>query len=270
MATKNQKSGHRRSIRLKGYDYSQPGAYFFTSCALRRMCLFGDLRDNQMQLSRFGVIVQECWRQLPYHYQGVSLDAFIVMPNHVHGIILLGDSSRSGAGESRAGLRPAPTAAPDECSSRRETDAGLSVADVPVMLTSTVGAGLGPAPTSQHVENSSTVRTDCVHAVTAGSTISVETVGAGLRPALPSTANNGPRLFEIIRAFKSFSSRAINEIRRTPGLPVWQRNYFERIIRDEDGLRQARGYILNNPQRWSVDHENPDYLVTSKAANAIL
>ncbi len=79
----------RRSPRLQGYDYTQGGAYFVTICTHGRVCLFGAVIDGAMVLSRAGVIAYERWLALPDHHAGVELDAFVVMPNHVHGIILL-------------------------------------------------------------------------------------------------------------------------------------------------------------------------------------
>jgi putative transposase len=163
----------RRPLRLKEYDYSQGGAYFVTVCAKHRKMLFGDIVEEGMRLSPFGLVVKECWQDLPRHYHSLELDAFIVMPNHVHGIFMI-------------------TGNPN------------------------VGAGLKPAPTSK-------------------------------RHALP----------EIVRALKPFSSRRINEIRRTPGTPVWQRNYYEHVIRNEIDLEDTREYIQNNPLKWLEDENHP-------------
>jgi len=179
---------HRRSIRIKGYDYSQVGAYFVTICTHNRACLFGEVVAGEMRLNDAGRIVHGVWNDLPNHYPYVELDAFVVMPNHVHGIIIIVG----------AGLKPAPT----------------------------ITTGLKPAPT----------------------------ITTGLKPA--PTAKHG--LPEIVRAFKTFSSRHINELRGTPGLPVWQRNYYEHIIRNEDSLNRIRQYIFHNPARWTWDRENPE------------
>jgi len=81
---------HRRSIRLQGYDYTQPGAYFVTICTQTRACLFGAVADGEMQLSNPGQIAKAAWDELPARFPSVRLDAFIVMPNHVHGIIMVG------------------------------------------------------------------------------------------------------------------------------------------------------------------------------------
>lgn len=80
---------HRRSIRLKGYDYSQAGAYYVTIVARRRECLFGEVVNKEMILSRYGKIVQKWWNEIPVHFANVETGAFIVMPNHVHGIIVI-------------------------------------------------------------------------------------------------------------------------------------------------------------------------------------
>jgi REP element-mobilizing transposase RayT len=91
--------------------------------------------------------------------------------------------------------------------------------------------------------------------------LSDNTVGAGLKPAptckpAPTIKHHG--LPEIIRAFKTFSSRRINQVRNTRGMPVWQRNYYEHVIRNEDDLNKVREYIITNPAGWDKDEENPD------------
>ena len=131
-----------------------------------------------MMLNNIGQIVQTVWDGLPDHYSHVRLDLFSIMPNHVHGIIILKDDN-------------------------------------------IVGAGFKPAPTEKRGKNK--------------------------RHGLP----------EIIRGFKTFSSRRINECRDTKGTTVWQRNYFEHIIRNETELNRIRDYIINNPAQWESDKENP-------------
>ena len=93
---------HRRSIRLKGYDYSQSGGYFVTLCTRNRECLFGEIVDEHIKLSDLGRIVAKCWQWLAEQYPYVQLDEWIVMPNHFHGIILI-------TNERRGGSRTAPT-----------------------------------------------------------------------------------------------------------------------------------------------------------------
>jgi putative transposase len=180
---------HRRSIRLKDYDYSQAGAYFVTICTYSKECLLGDIVDRGIRLNSYGDIAIKCWHDLSNHYSYIGLDAFIVMPNHVHGIIVIDDLVG-------AGFKPA-LAWP----STRQTD-----------QTPNSRAGLKPAPTLKHY-------------------------------GLP----------EIVRAFKTFSSRQINRVRNTPGVPVWQRNYYEHIIRNEIDLDKIREYIVCNPMNWRDD-----------------
>jgi putative transposase len=79
---------HRRSIRLSGYDYAQSGAYFMTICTHNRQYLFGDIADGEMQLNDAGRMVERCWNDIPTHFPHVELDAFVVMPNHVHFIVV--------------------------------------------------------------------------------------------------------------------------------------------------------------------------------------
>jgi len=79
----------RNTLRLPGHDYSSPGAYFVTTCTHGRVCLFGDIQGDEMHVNALGRVVERCWYQLPNHYPNVEVDAFVVMPNHIHGIILL-------------------------------------------------------------------------------------------------------------------------------------------------------------------------------------
>jgi REP element-mobilizing transposase RayT len=183
--TFNPQKHHRRSIRLKGYDYTQPGAYFVTLVTHDRECLFGEIVDGEMRLNEAGRMAEWTWFDLPNHIDNIELDAFVVMPNHVHGIIII----REPVG---AGSEPAPTE---------------------------------PAPTSA--------------------------------PTAPPPANRNHGLPEIVRQFKTFSARRINALRNITGRPVWQRNYYEHIIRDEKSLKRIREYIAANPQQWANDDEHP-------------
>ncbi|MBF0104319.1 MAG: transposase [Deltaproteobacteria bacterium] len=110
--------GHRRSIRLKGYDYSQQGAYFVTICSHDRECLFGEIVDGKMVLNDVGKIVETCWHNIPNNFPNAELDAFVVMPNHVHGIICIvgaplagaqNAGAQNGTQNNRAPARGAPT-----------------------------------------------------------------------------------------------------------------------------------------------------------------
>ena len=83
---------HRRSIRLKEYDYTQPAAYYITLCTKTRQCLFGDVTKGEMRLNSLGYIAFTCWQAIPNHFPHVELDAFVIMPNHLHGILVISDT----------------------------------------------------------------------------------------------------------------------------------------------------------------------------------
>lgn len=175
--TYNPERHHRRSIRLKDYDYSQVGMYFITICPHNRECLFGEIKNGQMVLNEYGKIVKNEWMKSTEIRNKIKLDEFVIMPNHIHGIIIITD-------DGRGTLQRAPT---------------------------------------------------------------VEQFGKPVSNSIPT----------IIRLFKSATTKQINQIRHTPTIPVWQRNYYEHIIRDEDNLNQIREYIINNPVKWELDSNHP-------------
>ena len=198
----------RRRMRLEGYDYSTPGAYFVTACTQDRRPLFGRVIDGRMAANPLGTVVEDCWDELPDHYDSLALDAFILMPNHVHGVILLQDEPNNAS----------------------------------------VGAGLQPA-----IPRNDAARRHGMHEIVRTS------VGAGLQPAIPRpAASRRHGLPEIVRAFKTFSARKINRMRASTGASVWQRGFYDHVIRDEDELDRVRTYILDNPRKWSEDPDNPE------------
>jgi REP element-mobilizing transposase RayT len=159
-------------MRLAGFDYSRFGAYFVTICLQDQHTLLSDVVDGCVQLTSAGQIVERCWNEIPRHYPYVALDAYVVMPNHMHGVLA---------------------------------------------LTEPAGAGL-------------------MEPVAAGLT---EPVAAGhARPLQPLSA--------IVGSFKSAVTKQI-------GKPIWQRSYWDRIIRSDAELHTIRAYIEDNPSRWPVD-----------------
>jgi putative transposase len=233
----------RRSIRLKGYDYSQAGVYFVTICTQGRACLFGEVIDGEMRLNDAGRMVVAEWERLPVSFPNVVLDAFVVMPNHIHGIVILTDpaddatdgataigatisgATTGGAATGGATTRVAPTTAGDDATP--------------------VGAGLVPALSTM-------ARNDATP------------VGAGLVPApsVPVPSTPAPTLGDVIGAFKSRVTveyiRGVKTFGWTPfDRRLWQRNYYEHIIRNEETLNCIRRYIAENPIRWAFDRENP-------------
>ena len=175
---------HRHSIRLKGYDYTQPGAYFITICTKARQCLFGNVVKGEMQLNSLGNIALNCWQTIPAHFSHIELDTFVVMPNHLHGILIITDKL--------------------------------------------VGAQHCCA-LNQHI--------DC----------NTEQFG---KPVPGS-------IYTVIRSYKGVVSKRINIIWQTKGQSIWQRNFYEHIGREQKSVDNIQQYILNNPQRWADDPENP-------------
>ena len=92
MTRYNPRKHHRRSLRLRGYDYARSGAYFVTICTQDREYLFGDVVDGEMRCNEAGWVAEECWWAIAKHFPSAALDAFVVMPNHVHGVIVMTDT----------------------------------------------------------------------------------------------------------------------------------------------------------------------------------
>ena len=181
---------HRRSIRLKGFNYAQPGGYFITICTVNREYLFGNIVDGKMRLNALGKIVAEEWNKTSSIRANVELDAFVVMPNHIHGIIILNDDGGITSARYRRGeLQFAPTYTNPKFKSPSQT------------------------------------------------------IGA------------------IVRGFKSATTKRINALRNTYGVPLWQRNYYEHIMRGEKDYNAICEYILNNPLQWQYDSENNEKII---------
>jgi putative transposase len=170
---------HRRSIRLQGYDYAQEGAYYVTIVTWRRDFLFGEIVNKEMMLSERGQIADACWREIPNHFPHVELGAYVVMPNHMHGIIII-------TNDRRGAIYRAPT-----------DDANI------------------------------------------------ERFGKPVKGSLPT----------IIRTYKAAVTRLIGRELNETG--IWQRNYYEHIIRNEQDLQNKTDYIESNPLLWDEDDENP-------------
>ncbi|CAG1014573.1 hypothetical protein ANAEL_05017 [Anaerolineales bacterium] len=174
----------RHSIRLKGYDYTQAGAYFVTIVTWQRECLFGEIVDGEMVLNEIGGIVREEWERTAFVRHNVELGEYVIMPNHIHGILVFVD-------------------------------------DV-------VGATRRVAPT---------------------------------RTTPTKTTLQSGSLGAVMAQFKSIVTKRINGLQNVTGRPVWQRNYYERIIRNESEMDRITRYIESNPLRWADDDENPNRIV---------
>jgi putative transposase len=173
---------HRRSIRLRGYDYSQPGHYYVTICTQAKEHLFGHIVEGDMHRSELGDYAARCWEWLAQQYAYIDLDEWIVMPNHLHGIIVITD---------------------------RRSDSGGTPG-----TNGKAGGASRSAPTTR-------------------------------KP-----------LGRLVGAFKTVSTDRINERRGTPARLLWQRDFYDHIIRDDDELNKIREYIRTNQLRWKTDPEN--------------
>ena len=176
---------HRKSIRLPSHDYSQTGAYFITVCTHQRTHLFGEIIDGNMILNEIGRILLKCWREIPEHFSMVRVDEFIIMPNHMHGIIVI---------DAVGAIHESPryTAHPQR-----------AIHESPLQIN----------------------------------------IVARRNMIIP----------KLVGRFKMQAAKQINIFRNTPITPIWQRNYWERIIRTEQEMQLVRQYIRNNPVQWQHD-----------------
>jgi putative transposase len=169
---------HRKTIRLHEYDYSQAGFYFVTMCTQNRVLLFGDIVDGVMVLNGAGMMIETWWNELPQKFVDIRLDEYVVMPNHMHGVIEI------------------------------------------------VGADLRVCPDKNASINQG--------------------------------AHTGAPLHTMVQWFKTMTTNAyIQGVNKNnwPCFPgkLWQRNYWERIIRNDQELNNTREYIRNNPAQWALD-----------------
>ena len=217
---------HRQSIRLKGYDYSSAGAYFITAVLQHRRHLFGRVCEGGMQLSEAGKIAQRCWEEIPDHFPLTAVDEFVIMPDHMHGIVIIlrGESSRGGV----------------QLNAASKASLSIPLNDERLQLNAASKASLSAPLNDERFPLNAPSKTSHTRKDNYFSIIS-------------------PRkktLSVIIRTYKA----AVTTICRENGIYEfqWQRNYHERIIRDEGGLAAVRRYILNNPAKWLRDKKNND------------
>jgi REP element-mobilizing transposase RayT len=170
-------------------NHCQPGSYFVTICTRDRECLFGHMVNGEMRLNEAGHAAQQCWMDIPDHFPQVVLDEAIIMPNHIHGIIVIHRRGEASA------------IPPHVSEEQPRSDA---------------------SPLQQRPN--------------------------GTQPG---------SLSAIVQNFKSISTRKMNATRGILGTPVWQRNYYEHVVRNDEELKAIREYILGNPARWNEDENNP-------------
>jgi REP element-mobilizing transposase RayT len=201
-AKKSNRSPHRnrRSLRLQGYDYSQAGAYFVTLCTQDRKDLFGVVENGEMRLNNAGRMVQTVWDEIPAHYPGIDIDMFQIMPDHIHGIIII------------------------------EAD--------PVAADPADPVAADPAP----------VAADPADPVAADTGV------------CPDDDDDILSLSDVVHRFKTLTTKRYVDGVKQHGWPpfpgrVWQRNYYEHIIRNDESLNRIRKYIANNPMKWELDRK---------------
>lgn len=183
-------------MRLQNFDYTAAGAYFVTICTHQRAEVFGLIEAGKVELSSAGKVVESVWKEIPTHHAYVELDEFVVMPNHIHGILVIN--------ESPVGAR---VIAPDSISASNPTIASVGAQFI--------------APKSSPIDS-----------------------------------NRAGTIGGIVRAFKARCTHAIHQ-EQSEQTPIWQRNYYEHIIRNEKELLAIREYIANNPMQWDLDANNP-------------
>ena len=185
-----QKDYRNNSYRLRGYDYSQPGFYFLTICTSNRQNLFGEITDNKMNLNNSGLFVEHCWKEISRHFSNIELDEYVIMPNHLHGIIVINPSNKGSVGV-------------------------------------------------QHVEplRNSCAKQNCV-----------PNQQRDYQKVVPGS------LGAVVRGFKSAVTRWFHNYSKVK--TVWQRNFYDHIVRDECELARIRLYIRQNPEKWQFDWQN--------------
>lgn len=186
----NPQKHHRKSIRLKGYDYSQAGLYFITICIHNRECLFGEIENGIMIMNDMGKIADQCWAEIPRHFPNAVLHEYIIMPNHIHGIIEL-VGAKNFSPENKI------------------------------------------SPENEHPSKNNS---------------SENNIGAKNISPLRSPSKT---IGSIVRGFKIGVTKWVRQ--NTNFETIWQRNYYEHIIRNEQSYNNISDYIINNPARWNDD-----------------
>jgi len=205
----NNQKHNRRSIRLKGYDYSQAGAYFITICTQNRECLFGEIVEGEMVLNKFGEVVNDFCTRTESHFKNITFDSSVIMPNHFHAIINI------------------------------------------------VGAG-SPRPIDDPIQN---IKSPAVIEVQAGSPRPIDDPiqnGRNDGRNYDGRGNPAPTVGNIVGYFKYQTTKQINNIKQIPGTKLWQRNYYEHIIRNENDYNRIYEYTQNNPLQWELDSLHPN------------
>ncbi len=202
----------RRSVRLKGYDYTKDGAYFVTMCTQGRERIFGVVVNGEMRLNEYGREVARCWAWLAEQYPYVYLNEWIVMPDHTHAIIVIEDAHPNGPIYDGSNVTKPDVADADVTDSNETCRGGSRTAQQRTAL------DIGTEGQTSH---------------------GMHVVPLQRKP-----------LGRLVGAFKTVSTKRVNDLRETPGTQLWQRNFHERVVRNSLSLRALRRYIANSSVLW--------------------
>jgi len=242
---------HRRSIRLKGYDYSRRGWYFITICTQNREMLFGDVVDGKMILNEAGRIADKCWREIPEHYPNVHLDEYVIMPNHIHGIIIINDHQNVGANDNSPHNPPTANnigtknVLPIDNPGKKNAGA-KNISHNDNTMPQNIGA--------KNISHDDNIMPQNIGAknISHDDNIMPQNIGAkNISPLQSQFRSPSKTIGSIIRGFKIGVTKWFRQ--NTEIYAVWQRNYYEHIIRDENELNHIRQYIIENPLKWQED-----------------
>ncbi len=200
--------------------------YFVTVVAKDRKHIFGEIVNETMTLNEAGKIVQGVWKSLAKQYP-IILDEFMIMPNHIYGIVTLQNT------------QPVQNSL---------TNVGVGLAPLPKRITPDGKPNTNSRPTQNESTANDVTRVGLESSKNNSPTSFISNDGKRLTPT-----DSG--LSDVVWFFKSLSAKRINILCKTPGQAVWQNGFHDRIIRDEDELNAIRQYIQSNPQRWTLDKE---------------
>jgi len=256
MAIDAQKNLVRKSLRLKDYDYSQPGAYFITICTENRVCYLGNVVDGITISYPISDVIREVWQEIPVKFQGVDLDAFIIMPNHVHGIVVIKKECRDMIKQAHR-------------DNNEDTREGVIhqmhikgyTEDVEVSF-------INQTPTDNFIKNNKVGLMDKAptrnialtknHFNRKNGSLMDQAPARNHTSQKPKNWNlmQDPKstIGKIIRYFKAKTTKIVHD-RFFPSFQ-WQRNYYEHTVRSLRELDSIREYIINNPLKWALDREN--------------
>lgn len=234
----------RRTIRWKGYDYAQEGAYYLTICTQDRLHLFGRIADGVMHPSPIGEWAQRCWNAIPDHMVHVDVGDFVVMPNHVHGIVVI-----------RERLVRVDRALADPVGADHDRPDTMQWPDTMQRPDTMPDDGAMPqtGTPDDHAANAPRAHMRADH-------------DRPLRPPAPPTNATTGRpmpivphgsLGRIVASYKSAVTRMAYRDGLVPhGTPIWQRNYWDHVIRDDAEQERIAKYIQDNPKNWKGDRFN--------------